>query len=87
MFRTTRKDSVVTMEIKTPIADFTNVSFTGGLIAKDKETYTCRGNLYRNSELYSVEGTIVISSDIPMNVGIIFLNFIQFLYLLLLRWI
>lgn len=71
--RSTKKNEQVTVELRTPIQQFANVSLHGSMISKNSDgIYNLLGNVYRNEEIYQVDGTIAIQSYIPVDIQLNF---------------
>lgn len=67
-----RKNEQVTVEVVTPLENYQNITLQGTLSARspNSHNYLIRGNLYRNLEVYNVEGTVILDpNNIPTSVN------------------
>ncbi|XP_055591953.1 uncharacterized protein LOC129743787 [Uranotaenia lowii] len=68
--KATRNREMVTIELSVPIQDYRNLSIYGRLLKTQGDEYTVDGQLYRNEEVFFVEGTATIINDIPKKVDL-----------------
>lgn len=67
--KATRNRELVTVELSIPIEEYRNLSIHGRLLRKHGDEYSIDGQLYRNDEVFYVEGDATIVKDIPKNVS------------------
>lgn len=68
----TRRNEQLNVEVQTPMADYANITMIGSLspISRQSGRYNLAGKLYRNHEIYNVDGTMTITSDFPVEVDL-----------------
>lgn len=57
-----------------PISDYRNVTLVGKLSGKDKaapNTYRFVGNLNRNTDLYGIEGDVIVVKNVPVQANLV----------------
>lgn len=71
--RATRKNEQVNVEMRTPLSQFANVSLHGSMTSQNSDNiYNLVGNVYRNADVYQVDGTVVLHADIPVDIQLKF---------------
>lgn len=69
-----RKKEHVHCELITPIQDFGNISLQGSLSsipgADNVGLYNLMGNLYKNTEIYNIDGNVTLQYDIPIEINL-----------------
>ncbi|XP_062546026.1 uncharacterized protein LOC134212310 [Armigeres subalbatus] len=66
-----RNQEMVAVELSVPIQEYRNLSIYGRLLKKHGDEYSLVGQLYRNDEVFNVEGDATIVNDIPNNVVLV----------------
>lgn len=67
--KATRNREMVTLELSVPIQEYRNLSIHGRLLSNGGDSYSVDGRLYRNEEMFNIEGAATIINDIPQNVS------------------
>lgn len=69
--KATRNREMVTLELSVPIQEYRNLSIHGRLLSNGGDSYSVDGRLYRNEEMFNIEGAATIINDIPQNVALV----------------
>ncbi|XP_058818906.1 uncharacterized protein LOC131681859 [Topomyia yanbarensis] len=69
--KATRNREMVAIELSVPIQEYRNLSIYGRLLKKHDDEYSVAGQLYRNDEVFNVEGDATIVKDIPKNIALV----------------
>lgn len=67
--KASRNREMVAVELSIPIQEYRNLSIYGRLLKIHDDEYSVAGQLYRNDEMFIVEGDATIVDDIPKNVS------------------
>lgn len=67
-----KRNEQLNIEVQTPMADYANITMIGSMSTISKQTgrYNLAGKLYRNHEIYNIDGTMTIASDFPVEVDL-----------------
>lgn len=70
--RITRKKEIISLDVNTPLPEFRNISMVATLTEQPSHgRYRVAGNLYKNADVYIVEGEATIIGDIPTAINFI----------------
>lgn len=67
--KASRNREMVAVELSIPIQEYRNLSIYGRLLKIQGDEYSVAGQLYRNDEVFNVEGDATIVDDIPKTVS------------------
>lgn len=67
-----KRNEQLNIDVQTPMQDYANITMIGSLSPMSKQAgrYNLAGKLYRNHEIYNIDGTMTIVSDFPVEVDL-----------------
>ncbi|XP_053697453.1 uncharacterized protein LOC128744450 [Sabethes cyaneus] len=69
--KATRNREMVAIELSIPLEEYRNLTIYGSVMKKDGDEYSVLGQLYRNEEVFNIDGDATIVRDIPKKVSLV----------------